>query len=159
MSPSVAYRYGSLKKSSLCRIIPRDHMSAFESICRNRPVSGEGRLSGAEYSNVPVFPDRTRDVCIISLDVPKSDSIARGINFPSSHVNNTFPGFKSRCNIDFSWRNASPSTTSLNKLLTSSAPNKWTAFQLCPVPPEPRTPLASFISLFICSFSSGEAFW
>ena len=77
--------------------------------------NGSRKISGTD---VPVLPDRTLEVLIISLDVPKSDSMALGlgqsqslsdfiglitcINFPSSHVSNTFPGFKSRCRIDFS---------------------------------------------------------
>ena len=28
---------------------------------------------------VPVFPDRARELCIISREVPKSDSMARGL--------------------------------------------------------------------------------
>ena len=76
----------------------------------------------------------------MSCDVPKSDSIARGISFPWSHVNRTFPGFRSRCNMDLvclcdgqnaeppegdhPTKNASPAVTSRNKLFTSSAPSK-----------------------------------
>lgn len=75
-------------------------------------------------THVPVSPVRARDGLTMSWYVPKSDSMARGleftvstgkvstpkawsrndnadISFPSSHVNSTFPGFKSRCNIDF----------------------------------------------------------
>lgn len=76
-------------------------MSDFESICASVPVSGEGSDSGEAYSNVPVFPDRVREFNM-SWDVPKSDSIARGISSPWSHVNKTFPGLRSRCKIEFS---------------------------------------------------------
>jgi len=114
-------------------------MSDLESICARTPVCGEGNDSGEAYSNVPVFPDRVREFTM-SCDVPKSDSIARGISFPWSHVSRTFPGFRSRCNIDLlclsdsqntehpeGWdptKNASPAVTSRNKLFTSSAPSK-----------------------------------
>jgi len=114
-------------------------MSDLESICARTPVCGEGSDSGEAYSNVPVFPDRVREFTM-SCDVPKSDSIARGISFPWSHVNNTFPGFRSRCNMDLlclsdgqnaesseichSTKNASPAVTSRNKLFTSSAPSR-----------------------------------
>ena len=62
-------------------------MSALESTCRRRPVSREGRLSGEEYSNVPVLPDRTSDVLILSLDVPKSDNMALGLEESQSLSN------------------------------------------------------------------------
>ena len=99
--PPDAYLYGRWKKRSLWRIIPSDQMSDFESICASIPVWGEGSDSGEAYSNVPVFPDRVREFNM-SWDVPKSESIARGINLPSSHVNKTFPGLRSRCNMVFS---------------------------------------------------------
>jgi hypothetical protein len=111
-------------------------MSDFESICASTPVWGEGSDSGEAYSNVPVFPDRVWEFNM-SLDVPKSESIARGINLPSSHVNKTFPGLRSRCNMVFScfWdsqhsdpltdgtltKKASPDVISRNKPFTSSA--------------------------------------
>lgn len=93
-------------------------MSAFESTCCRRPVCGDGSDSGAVYSSVPVLPDRAADECSMSRDVPKSDSMARGlqrtmrkvylrakkyythVSRPSSHVRSTFPGLRSRCNID-----------------------------------------------------------
>ena len=96
-SPSEAYRYGSLKKRSLWRIIPRDHISDLESTCCKSPVSGEGNDSGEVYSRlrrgvwicrwkekrmmtyVPVFPERARELCIMSREVPKSDNMARGL--------------------------------------------------------------------------------
>jgi hypothetical protein len=53
-SPSEAYRYGSLKKRSLCRIMPRDHISAFESICCSSPVRGDGSDSGEVYSRLDI---------------------------------------------------------------------------------------------------------
>jgi len=67
---------------------------------------------------VPVLPERAREECNMSLDVPKSDNIARGLGkevsvkivpgrrrihqSSSSHVRSTLPGFRSRCNIDLS---------------------------------------------------------
>lgn len=114
-------------------------MSDLESIWAKAPVCGEGSDSGEAYSNVPVFPDRAREFTM-SWDVPKSDNIARGISLPWSHVNRTFPGFRSRCNMDLlclsdsqnpesltespHTKNASPAVTSRNKLFTSSAPNR-----------------------------------
>lgn len=65
-----------------------------------------------------MLPDRVGDVWSMSRDVPKSESIARGlavyqlngdsrqhnkhthIKLPSSHVSSTLPGLRSRCNIE-----------------------------------------------------------
>ena len=63
------------------KIIPSDHISDLESICASVPVCGEGSDSGEAYSNVPVFPERAREFNM-SWDVPKSESIARGIRLP-----------------------------------------------------------------------------
>lgn len=70
-------------------------------------------------THVPVLPDRALEECSMSREVPKSDSIARGLTpiyqysikskmslayiiRSSSQVNKTLPGFRSRCNIDLS---------------------------------------------------------
>ena len=73
-------------------------MSALESTWSSLPVEGSGSDSGAEYSrlqegeceegskrqredvtHVPVLPDRVLALSM-SCDVPKSDSIARGLS-------------------------------------------------------------------------------
>ena len=78
-------------------------MSDLESTLERKPVAGEGRDSGDAYSrlggwkeerigqgndiwngrngtHVPVFPVLTRLDCIMSLDVPKSESMALGLH-------------------------------------------------------------------------------
>jgi len=111
--------------------MPRDHISDLELTSCKTPL-GDGTDSGEEYSSldinsaswllwlpptyVPVFPDRTGLFPIISREVPKSESIALGldeslkvgvnakwdthISLPSSQVKSTFPGFRSKCSIE-----------------------------------------------------------
>ena len=38
---------------------------------------------------MPVLPERLRDECIMSRDVPKSDSMARGLKVKSIELKNT----------------------------------------------------------------------
>lgn len=51
-SPYAAQRYGRRKKISLCRIIPRDHISDFESVGGRVLWGGTGSDSGELYSRL-----------------------------------------------------------------------------------------------------------
>lgn len=59
---SEALLYGKRRKRSLCKIIPRDHMSDFESTCCSCPVEGEGNDSGEVYSRLCERMSQKRDV-------------------------------------------------------------------------------------------------
>jgi hypothetical protein len=79
-------------------------------------VSEEGRRRTVAGTDVPVLPLLAPGVCIMSREVPKSESIARGLRglqdtrttvyrkyaymrVTSSQVRRTLPGFKSRCRM------------------------------------------------------------
>jgi hypothetical protein len=114
-SSRCALSYGRRRNSSRCSTIPRLHMSALLSAGRRVPTD-----SGAAYSSVPVFPVRPT-LASMSRDVPKSQSIARGlgrgqrmhakvgrraagayISRPVSAVSRMLPGLRSRWRIDLS---------------------------------------------------------
>ena len=77
--------------------MPRDHISDFESVGGRVLCGGTGSDSGELYSrlndgrqlrpvemingktDVPVFPLLARGICNMSREVPKSESIARGL--------------------------------------------------------------------------------
>jgi len=62
------------KMHAFCQESCRETHVSFRVYLPKKPR--EGKLSGEQYSKVPVLPDRTREVLILSLDVPKSDSMA-----------------------------------------------------------------------------------
>jgi hypothetical protein len=60
--------------------IPSDHMSTCESAGRSAPPGARRSVSGAANSSVPVLPVRVAGAESVSRDVPKSESIARGLS-------------------------------------------------------------------------------